>query len=191
MQRFAKLTALLFMVWGAALLGCGQGTTNQAGSGAASGEHGDEHDHGDHDHAHDHHDHGAHGPHGGHLIELGGGKYHAEWVHDDLSDQENAKNVTVYILAEDAKTETPIDAEQITINVTGGKEPKQYQLAAVNSQDGKASQFALDDPALVVDLGMVGQGVEARLNVKIDGAPYNAEIEHDHGDHDHGHDHAH
>ena len=34
---------------------------------------------------------------------------------------------------------------------------------------------------------VVGEGVEARLNVTIDGAPYNVEIEHDH----HGHDHAH
>ncbi len=189
MQRFAKLAALLLMFWGAALLGCGQQTASNSTGGAASGDHHD-HDHGDHDHAHHHHDHGAHGPNGGHLIELGGGKYHAEWVHDDLADQENAKNVTVYILGEDAKTEKPIEAEYITINVTGGKEPKQYQLQAVNVQDGKASQFALDDPALVVDLGMVGQGVEARLSVKIDGEPYNAKIEHDHShDHDHGHAH--
>lgn len=186
MRRMTFLGAVSLMLLGAAMLGCTQDTANNPPPGSQQGEHG--HDHG-HDHAHHHHDHGETGPHGGHLLELGSGKYHAEWVHDDPSEQEDAKNVTVYILGEDAKTEVPIDAEQITINVTGGKEPKQYQLAAVNAVDGKASQFAIDDPALVVDLGMAGEGVEARLNVKIEGTPYNAAIEHHHHDHDHGHAH--
>jgi hypothetical protein len=188
MQRLAFLTATVLMFFGAATLGCIKETSSTGGGETAttSGEVG--HDHGDHDHAgHDHaHEHAAHGPHGGHLIELADGKYHAEWTHDDLSEQENAKNVTIYILGEDAKTEVPIEAEQITINVSGGKEPKQYELAAVNAQDGKASQFSLDEPALVVDLGMAGEGVEAKLNVKIEGTPYSAAIAHDH-EHDHAH----
>jgi hypothetical protein len=186
MQRFAYTAAIGLMLLGAATLGCGRtepaANTTGGGQAATGGAHDD---HG-HDHGH-HHDHGAHGPNGGHLIELGGGTYHAEWTHDDLSDQENAKNVTVYILGEDAKSPVAIEAEQITINVTGGKAPKQYALTAVNPQDGKASQFTIDDPALVVALGMIGEGVEARLNVNIDGTPYNAEIEHDHHDHGHAH----
>jgi hypothetical protein len=184
MRRLASFFAVCGILLSAALLGCANNTDTTAPV-AGGGEEG-------HDHAHgDHHDHGETGPHGGHLLELGGGKYHAEWVHDDLADQENAKNVTVYILGEDAKTEVPIEAESIAINVTGGKEPKQFDLAAVNPMDGKASQFSLDDPELVVALGMVGEGVEVRLSATIEGAPYNAEIEHhDHGhDHDHGHAH--
>jgi hypothetical protein len=173
------------MILAAATLGCIEQSTDSPIPPGSAQPTTDAHDHSDHAH-----DHAAHGPHGGHLLELGGGQYHAEWTHDDLADQENAKQVTVYILGEDAKTETPIAAESITINVSGGKEPMQYELKAVNAQDGKASQFSIEDPALIVALGMAGEGVEARLNVSIDGTPYNAAIEHDHHD-DHGHDHGH
>jgi hypothetical protein len=180
MQRLAFLTAAALMFWGAAILGCGKSDTT-SGSPPAGTSQVDDHGH-DHDHAHEHE---AHGPNGGHLIEIDGGKYHAEWTHDDPSENENAKNVTIYILGEDAKTEQPIAADAITINVAiEGKDPKQYELLAMNSADGKASQFALDDPALIVDLGMAGEGVTARLNLEIDSKPHSAEMKHDH-EHDH------
>jgi hypothetical protein len=180
MQRLALLTATVFLFWGAATLGCGKSDNTAGGPGTGASPADDHADH-DHDHAHEH---AAHGPHGGHLIEIASGKYHAEWTHDDPSENENAKNVTIYILGEDAKTEHPIAAETVTINVAvEGKDPKQYELAAVNATDGKASEFTLDDPALIVDLGMAGEGVTARLNVEIDGEPHSAEMEHDHEHH--------
>ena len=185
MQRIVFFFGLTLFFSGVAMLGC---VKENPPPPAASGD--DHSDHDDHDHAH--HDHGETGPHGGHLIELGGGEYHAEWTHDNPSEQEDAKNVTIYILGEDAKTEVPIEAEQITINVSGGKAAQQFHLGAVNATDGKASQFSLDDPGLVVALGMAGEGVTARLNVTIDGEPYNSVIEHHHHDHAHDHhDHAH
>jgi hypothetical protein len=184
MQRLAFFTAVAFMLWGAAILGCGKsdGTAGNTPAGTSPAD-----DHADHDHDHDHaHEHAAHGPNGGHLIEIDGGRYHAEWTHDDPTENENAKNVTVYILGEDAKTEHPIEAESVQINVAiEGKDPKQYELPSLNMQDGKASQFALDDPALIVDLGMAGEGVTARLNLHIDGNPYSALIEHHEHDHHH------
>jgi hypothetical protein len=177
MQRLAFLTAAAFIFWGAAVVGCGK-SNGTAGNQPAPAP-GD--DHAEHDHAHEH---AAHGPNGGHLIEIDGGKYHVEWTHDDPTENEDAKNVTLYILGEDAKTEQPIDAEPVTINVAiEGKDPKQYEIPPVNAQDGKASQFALDDGALIVDLGMAGEGVTARLNLTIDGTPHSAPIEHDHEHH--------
>jgi hypothetical protein len=178
MQRLALFTTAAFVVAGLAVVGCGRSsqTTSQPAGGSGGHNH-------DHDHAHDH---GAHGPHGGHLIEIDGGRYHVEWTHDDPAESENAKNVTIYILGEDAKTEFPIDAQPVVINVAiEGKEPRQYELMPVNEAGGKASQFAIDDPALIVDLGMAGEGVTARLNLQIDGAPHSAEMEHDHDDHHH------
>src|SRR6476646_8522499 len=88
-------------------------------------------------HAHEHH---HHGPHNGHMMELGGEEYHAEWTHDETG------KVTFYILDSEAKKEVPIAAEEITIDVKVGDNPaKEYKLAAVSPQDGKAAAFEIVD----------------------------------------------
>src|SRR5688572_17504984 len=63
--------------------------------------------------AHEEHSHAAAGPHGGDLIGLGNEEYHAELVHDEA-----AGSVTLYVLDSAAKASVPIDATEVTINLT-------------------------------------------------------------------------
>ena len=65
------------------------------------------------------HDHPEEGPHHGHLIELGGGEYHAELTHDDAT-----KTVAIYLLGKDAKKQQD----------PSGKEGEPDYLPAVVSQ---------------------------------------------------------
>jgi hypothetical protein len=150
--------------------GCG-GATSQSGKPESGGHH---------DHAH-----ADIGPNGGHLLELGDGEYHAEWLHDDQTGK-----ITVIILDEKPKEEVPIPVEKVVIEVAIGEARKSYDLPAVNlSQDAvpKASRFEAIDEELLVAL-KVGEGVIATLTVDIGPRQYMARIEHH--EHDaHGHHH--
>src|SRR5437016_3024297 len=56
------------------------------------------------------HSHGA-APHGGTIIELGGGKYHAE-----LAVDHKKQKAAVYILGGDAKSPLPIKADKVLLS---------------------------------------------------------------------------
>jgi len=132
----------------------------------------------------DHHADG--GPHGGHVFDLGrSGKYHAELVEDD-----EAENVSIYILDGDLK-ETTIDAETIAFLVTAGGATQTFDLPAANAAEGKASQFVAADSQLFHMLHDHGE-VEGKLRVSIDGTPYLGEFDHhgDHARHDDDHEHG-
>jgi len=140
----------------------------------------------DHDHDHDHdHAHEALGPHGGHLVELGEEEYHLEWTHDDDSGL-----VTVYVLDAAGKESVGIPAETITI-ATEIDDTAEYKLTAVSptGEPPVASQFELKDPALIQNLKMAGQGVEATVSLQIGDKLYTGKFEHH--EHSHDHDHAH
>ena len=163
--------------------GCDEAATD-ADTDAAAGEvHGDHDDHEGHDHAEGGHP--TEGPHHGGLIELGDEEYHAELVH-------KGETVTIHILDAAAKTEVPIAAAEVVVNAVIDGKPRQFSLAAVDPEDGKASQFASTDPALGAALD--AEGSKARLTVAIDGNSFNGAIVHDHQGHDHGghegHDHG-
>jgi hypothetical protein len=167
---------VLAVVWG-----CGPAPTETAhehsdGTHAAAGHAGHDHDHGDHDHE-------SLGPHEGHVLELGEEQYHAEWLHDD----ETGK-VTVILLDSEIEEEVGTTAESVTISVAiGQSDQRQYVLPAVNRSDEdppKASRFELVEPALITAL-QIGEGVEAVLQVEIDGQTFSATIEHE----AHGHEH--
>lgn len=133
--------------------------------------------------AHDDHDHGhaSEGPHHGSLIELGNEAYHAELVHSDDG------AVTIYILDGSAKTAVPIEAEDVTVNLTHGETAEQFKLPAkpdTSDPSGKSSRFELRDEELASDLD--AEGANARLVVTIDGKQFTGKIAHDH---DHGHEH--
>ena len=143
-----------------------------------------ENDH--HEDAHHHEHHAEKGPHGGDLVEVGGGKYHAELVHEGAS-------VTVYVLDGEAKATVPIAASEVTINLKHGEKPEQFKLAASpieGDPEGKSSRFVSSDVHLSEDLDH--EGIEARLALEIDGQSYTGHIEHshDHSDKDE-HEHAH
>jgi hypothetical protein len=128
--------------------------------------------------------HPTEGPHHGDLVELGNEEYHAEFVHDDA-----AGSVTVYILDSAAKSAVPIDAPDVTLNVSHDGQPEQFKLPAspdAGDPAGKSSRFALTDKELVEHLDE--PETTAKLVLTIDGKPYSGQVEHDH-EHSEGHEH--
>lgn len=147
------------------------GAENAATKPSASAEAHDDHDHG----------HASEGPHHGSLIELGNEEYHAELVHSDDG------TVTIYILDGSARNAVPIEAEDVTINLTHDQAAEQFKLTAkpdTSDPPGKSSRFELRDEHLASDLD--AEGINARLVVTIDGKQFSGKITHDHG-HDHKH----
>ena len=164
MTACRNLILLLFVPLLLTLNGCSPLNDVEESDGAQGGD------------VHDHHHH-YEGPHEGHLVELGQEKYQAEWKHDD-----NSGKVTVFILDAAAKKEAPISADHITIKIIVESELTQFQLAAINPQDGKSSEFEIIDKALTVALG-VGDGVQATIEFDMDGTSYAGKIEHDEHEH--------
>lgn len=136
--------------------------------------------------SHAEHDHATVGPHGGGLIELGNEEFHAELVHDDDSGA-----VTVYILGADAKTANPIDATELTINLTHDGQAEQFKLAAspdTTDPQGMASRFTSTDAELGEDLEH--EGTNPQLVVPIGGKQFRGKVAHgEHGHNDSGHKH--
>uniref|UniRef100_A0A7C2P8B3 Uncharacterized protein n=1 Tax=Schlesneria paludicola TaxID=360056 RepID=A0A7C2P8B3_9PLAN len=133
---------------------------------------------------HDDHAHPTEGPHHGDLVELGNEEYHAEIVHGGSGE------VTIYVLDSGATKAVPIEATEVTINLSHEGEAEQFKLPAApdaGDPDGKSSRFTLKDEHLAEDLD--AEGAVAKLVITINGKQYTAKIEHDHG-HE-GHDHAH
>lgn len=168
MRSALRLFALVTL-FSIGLCGC---LPNPAGSGGSGGKKPNANGH-DHEH--------VHGPHGGHIVELGNEEYHAEWNHEDNG------RITVYILDSTGKKEFPISAEKLTIDVTVKKKDKEqttsYELIAKNRSEGDmptASLFELTDKQLLVSLeALTPGGIEAKLNVDINGKPFSVALEHD------------
>lgn len=159
------------------LSGC-NGAPSPSTSAPPPAAHSDEHDHG-HEHAH-----ASEGPHHGELIELGNEDYHAEMVHGD------AGEITVYILDSAAKNPVPIEATEITINLSHAGEAEQFALTAAPQDSdpaGQSSRFTLQDEHLAKDLD--DHDTTAKLVLTIAGQQFNGKIEHDHDHADHDHDH--
>ena len=130
--------------------------------------------------AHAEHAHPSEGPHHGDLVELGNEEYHAEVVHGEKG------SVSVYILDSAAKSEVPIDATELTINITHDGKAEQFKLAAdrdASDPEGKSSRFSLTDEELSSDLD--SHDAAARLVVMIDGKSFSGKIVHNHEGHDH------
>lgn len=127
------------------------------------------------------HDHPSTGPHKGQLIELGSDEYHAELTHDDA-----AKSITIYLLGPDAVTAVTSADPEIALNLVVGGEPLQAKLAAA-PQDGesadKCSRYTLVDEKVLEALE--NPKTTGRLNVNIAGKSYTGNVELG----AHGHDH--
>lgn len=147
-----------------ALCGCtgDAGNTNTAQTG------GD-----DHGHSHSHEE----GPNGGHLIELGGEKYHLEWLHDD-----EAKTLTFYVLDAEGKNEVPIAAENIAVNFSVDGATKTFEVPAVREEGAtETAKFEITDEDLYALI--TADEAEATVVLDINGESFEGEIEH----HDHHH----
>lgn len=128
-------------------------------------------------HGHHHH-HEELGAHGGHVTDpFADGKYRAEWVHED-----DLNKVSVMILDEAGSNESINAVEKVVIQININDQATDYELAAVDSSDGKASRFEIVSESLIVAL-KVGEGAAAELRIDVDGETCVVPIEH----HDHGH----
>ncbi len=178
-QRFSGATALLVSS-ALALSGCSEAPNTASTGSPATGTVATPPPGAD-DHAHAH---PSEGPHHGDLIELGNEDYHAELVHGDGGE------VTIYVLDSAAKVAVPIEATEVTINLTHEGEAEQFKLlAAPDTGDdaGKSSRFTLKDEHLAEDLD--AKGTVAKLVLTINGTQFTGKIEHahDHAEHDHAH----
>jgi hypothetical protein len=146
--------------------GCGKSKTNPPTTGQATAPP-----------AHHHHHHGSQrGVNGGRIIGMDIESLHAEITHDD-----NAKRVGIYILGDDAATATPIEAKSVTINAVIDDKASQFELpAAARPGDavGKSSYFELiSEPLFEIVTGKSqSPGNEVELRVAIDGKTHIGEI---------------
>jgi hypothetical protein len=155
----------LFAMCLVGLTGCNKAKTNAPSSGQAAVA------------AHHHHHGSARGLHGGHIIGLDVENYHVELTYD-----EKANRVGVYVLGEDAATAAPIDAQPVTIKVTVDDKPTEYKLPAVSQPDdpaGKSSYFELvSEPLLAIIAGRSqSQYPDVELSATIDGKPHLGDID--------------
>jgi hypothetical protein len=137
---------------------------------------------GEQDHKHGH-AHPSEGPHHGDLVELGSEEYHAEVVRGE------GDAVTIYILDATAKNAVPIEATEVTLNLTHDGKPEQVQLPATpeaSDGQGKSSKFSVVNAELASHLD--DEKSSARLVVTVAGKQYTGKVEH-HRDHAHGHEH--
>ena len=160
MQRMFSIAALLLTVacvgW---ITGCGDKNTKSPKQAKKAVK---KHIHTDHEE----------GPHGGHIIELGG-VHHAEVTHDD-----DAQLVAVYLLAGDLKTPVSSSEKELAVNLTIDGQPKQFKLARAPQQgdaEGQSSKYELKDAALLEALEAAS--TKGRLQVTIDGKSYSGDIE--------------
>ncbi len=131
----------------------------------------------EHDHAHAH----VHlGPHEGRLVEVGDEEYHLEWVHDDATGK-----LTLYVIDAAAKTNVPIAAAEIEINVKIGDGVNTYKLKAVNptGDPAKTAQFETVDKALVEGLKAAGEAAEVKSSLEITGKLYHVEFKNENHEH--------
>jgi hypothetical protein len=161
-----------------ALPGCGgsEAPADKAPSTQSGHYAGDGHDHGDEAAT----EHPAEGPHGGYLIELGGGEYHAELLHD-----ESTNTATIHLLDAAGKNPAAILQPEIALQLFQGGQFVKYALKAVQGPEdtaGAASRFEIVDAALC-DALLHDDDTRGHLQVTINGKPFTGAIEHDsHGD---------
>jgi len=203
MKTITPLTSVVALLTAALLVGCGSEPENTASNAASNKPSATVESGGTHDHP-------SEGPHGGDLIELGNEEYHAELIHpenhdDDAKPREGADHkdgddadhdhlgITIYILDGTAKKMVPIDAVDVTVNLSHDGKPEQFKLAAMPTEsdpEGKSSRFASDDKDLLEHFHE--EDVQGTLVLRIDGKSYRGKLAHSHAGHGHkGHGHTH
>lgn len=103
----------------------------------------------DHDDGHDH-EHAATGPHGGEILEIGGGAYHLEILHDH-----DGGRMTVWVL--DGALKETLSVPAPTVNLVTASGPVQFALAAGEGSSWKGAHDGLKaDPwngRIVIEIG--------------------------------------
>ena len=109
----------------------------------------------------------------------------AEGHHED-GDHAHAAHehagITIYILDGAVKNQVPIEAAEITLNLTHDGKPVQYKLAANSDSgdaEGKSSRFSSSEKGLL-ELFQQAAHVEGTLVLSIGGKSYRGSLAHDH-----------
>jgi hypothetical protein len=172
MKKFqSSLTSLSAIGALAFVVGCG-GSQQPAPTGAPTAPaqpaaHSDDHSHSGH---------GA-GPHDGTLADWGGGKYHVEFTVDH-----DKQEATVYVLGDDEKTPSPVNAAEIQLSIRDPAMQVTLKAARLESDPaGTASRFVGNHESL----GVV-QEYAGTITGVIDDTPYSGDFkEEPHGAHSH------
>jgi hypothetical protein len=149
MKQFTVVLAICEL----AMIGCGEKpapTPSTAVPAETSGEH----------------THGA-GPHGGAVADWGGGAYHVEFAADH-----DKKEATVFVLASDAQTASPIKAEKILLSID--VPAFQVELTA-QPQDGEVAGESSRFVGQHENLGIVRE-FSGSITGELDGTPYAADF---------------
>ena len=177
MKKFQFLSLLAVAVFTVAV-GCDSQKPDSTSGGSDSGEHvhedGTVH-HGHDDHSVEGHTHGE-GPHGGTIADWGGGTFHVEFTVDHDKQQ-----ATAYILGNDEKTPTPIDAEEVTLSI---KDPAFTVSLKTSPQDGESEGNASRFVGIHENLG-TAKDYEGSMSGVVDGTPYSGNFKEGAEDHDH------
>ena len=113
-----------------------------------------------------HSGHGA-GPHDGTLADWGGGKYHVEFTVDH-----GEQEATVYVLGDDEKTPSPIQAKEIQLSI---KDPVMQVTLKASPQDGDPTGSASRFVGNHKSLGIV-QEYAGTISGVVDGTPYSGDF---------------
>lgn len=147
------------------VIGCGDSQPDTNGNSEKPANHVDEQGHAGH----------GVGPHDGTLADWGGGKYHVEFTVDH-----GKQEATIFILGDDEKTASPIQAEEIQLSI---KDPVMQVTLKASPQEGdpegSASRFVGNHKSLDVVQEYAGT-----ITGVVDGIPYSGDFkEEPHGDH--------
>lgn len=159
---FSSLLAIVLLT---GFVGCKQETatsttdTPTAADAAVEGQPTDDHSVSGHAH--------GNGPHDGVIADWGGGKYHVEFTVDHDKTQ-----ATVYVLGNDEKTATAIDAKEIEMTIV---DPEMLVTLKASPQDtdpaGKSSRYI----GTHEKLGIV-QEYEGTMTGVVEGTPYSGDF---------------
>lgn len=172
MKRFGYTLSLAAVL---GLVGCGQPPATTSPSTNNVDEKTHAHADGT-DHSVVGHSHGA-GPHDGTIADWGGGKFHVELTVDHSQQQ-----ATVYILGNDEKTPSAIDAQTIELSIKNPELQLTLQAAPQEADPpGKSSRFMGTHEKL-----SVVQEYAGTMTGVVDGTPYSGDFDEAHG-HSHSH----
>lgn len=125
----------------------------------------------------DEHHHGE-GDHGGEIVEIGEEEFHAEVVFDEDNDK-----FVVYFLDGSMEKAVPVEAAELTVEVTVDGETTSHTLAAApleGEEEGTASRFELTDAGEFIETFHDNEGAKGTFKVTLGGKEFPVEFEHHH-----------
>ncbi len=151
-KYFLALASVVCMI-GLTSVGCDDGNTEKKDVGKKGASHDEHHTH-------------IHGPMGGEVIEIDGVDFKLEVVAKYGQDL-----VAIAFYKDDLKTPHKIACEKLTARIPAMKD-KEFMLAGVNTEDGMASKFEIEDQ----DFAIARKTTGFKLEFEVDGKKHMVDI---------------